>query len=193
MKCQLKTLSLAMLATAATITGCKKDKDDPVAPSLPPNEEEVITTLRLTFTSVGGGETKVFNFVDADGDGGGAPVITADTLSSDSTYSVAIEVLNESESPAEDITAEIVAEDEEHQFFFQVSGVNATISYADADGNLRPIGLLTNWAMGAAGAGTVMVTLRHEPDKGAAGVSAGDITNAGGETDIEVTFPLVVQ
>jgi len=192
MKYELKTLALALLTTSTLITGCKKD-DDQAAPAPPPNEEEVITTLRLTFTSTGGGETTVFNFVDADGEGGNAPVITADTLSSDTLYSVAIEVLNESENPVEDITAEIVAEDEEHQFFFQVSGVNATISYADADGNLRPIGLLSNWAMGDPGAGTVLVTLRHEPDKGAPGVSAGDITNAGGETDIEVTFPLVVQ
>jgi hypothetical protein len=39
----------------------------------------------------------------------------------------------------------------------------------------------------------VVVTLRHEPDKGAAGVSGGDITNAGGDTDIEVTFPVVIE
>ena len=36
---------------------------------------------------------------------------------------------------------------------------------------------------------TMTVILRHEPNKAGAGVSDGDITNAGGETDIEVTFP----
>ena len=36
---------------------------------------------------------------------------------------------------------------------------------------------------------SMTVILRHEPDKAGAGVSDGDITNAGGETDIEVTFP----
>ena len=38
------------------------------------------------------------------------------------------------------------------------------------------------------GHGQFTVTLRHEPDKSAQGVSAGDITNAGGETDIEVSL-----
>ena len=66
------------------------------------------------------------------------------------------------------------------------------VTYADADGNGRPVGLTSIWTVGAASNGTITVTLRHEPDKGAAGVSAGDITNAGGETDIEVTFPLVI-
>ncbi|HRH69780.1 MAG TPA: type 1 periplasmic binding fold superfamily protein [Flavobacteriales bacterium] len=190
---QLKVISLALLATAATITGCKKDEDDPVTPAPLPNEEEVITTLRLTFTSSGGAETKVFNFVDADGDGGGAPVITTDELSNDSIYSVAIEVLNESETPAEDITTEIADEDEDHQFFFQVSGANATVVYTDADANGNPVGLASTWTIGAASNGTVVVTLRHEPNKSAAGVSSGDITNAGGDTDIEVTFPVVIE
>ena len=35
--------------------------------------------------------------------------------------------------------------------------------------------------------------LRHEPDKSAAGVSSGDITNAGGETDIEVSFNVIIE
>jgi hypothetical protein len=35
--------------------------------------------------------------------------------------------------------------------------------------------------------------LRHLLNKNAAGVSTGDITNAGGSTDAEVTFPIVVE
>ncbi|MFN8352149.1 MAG: type 1 periplasmic binding fold superfamily protein [Flavobacteriales bacterium] len=185
---------LTMLVIAATLiaAGCKKDNDDPVSPAPPANEEELITTVRLTFQSAGNTETKHFSYVDLDGDGGGAPVIEADTLSADTGYTVTIQVLNESEVPAEDITAEIQAEEEAHQFFFQPSGANVTVAYADADGNGRPVGLASIWTVGAASNGTITVTLRHEPDKGAAGVSAGDITNAGGETDIEVTFPLVI-
>ena len=37
------------------------------------------------------------------------------------------------------------------------------------------------------------ITLRHEPAKTATGVSGGDITNAGGETDIEVVFDVTVE
>ncbi|MBK8227562.1 MAG: type 1 periplasmic binding fold superfamily protein [Flavobacteriales bacterium] len=192
MKTNLKYMAMALL-TAAAITGCKKDDDDPATPAPPPNEEELITTLRLHFHSANDVEHFHFEFTDLDGDGGNVPVIEADTLSADSIYTVTIEVLNESESPAEDITAEILAEDEDHQFFFQVSGVNATMAYNDADADGNPVGLATTWTIGAASNGSVIVTLRHEPDKGAAGVSSGDITNAGGETDIEVTFPVVIE
>ncbi len=192
MKTNLKYMTMALLAATA-ITGCKKDDDDPVAPAPAPNEEEVITTLRLHFHSAHDVEHFHFEFTDLDGDGGNAPVIEADTLSADSLYTVTVEVLNESESPAEDITAEILAEDEDHQFFFQVSGANATVVYNDADADGNPVGLATTWTIGAASNGNVIVTLRHEPDKGATGVSSGDITNAGGETDIEVTFPVVIE
>lgn len=185
---------LTMLVIAATLfaAGCKKDNDDPVSPAPPANEEELITTVRLTFQSASNVEQKQFSYVDLDGDGGAVPVIEADTLSADSTYTVTIEVLNESEDPAEDITAEILAEDEAHQFFFQPSGANVAVTYADADGNGRPVGIATTWTVGAASSGTIVVTLRHEPDKNAPGAASGDITNAGGDTDIEVTFPVVI-
>ena len=191
MKTNLKYMTMALFAAAA-ITGCKKDEDDPVAPP-PINEEELITTLRLHFHSANNVEHFHFEFSDLDGDGGNAPVIEADTLSSDSVYSVEIEVLDESGGSVDDITAEILAEDEEHQFFFPVSGANATVTYNDADADGNPVGLSTTWTVGAVSSGNVIVTLRHEPNKGAAGVSSGDITNAGGETDIEITFPVVIQ
>lgn len=192
MKINLKTMTLALCAAAA-ITSCKKKTDDPASPAPPTNEEELITTLTLHFHSANDVEHKHFEFTDLDGDGGNAPVIVADTLSSDSLYTVEIEVLNESVSPADDITAEILAEGVDHQFFFQFTGANAATAYTDADANGLPIGLNSNWTIGAASNGSVVVTLRHQPDKSAAGVSAGDITNAGGETDIEVTFPVVIE
>ena len=34
--------------------------------------------------------------------------------------------------------------------------------------------------------------LKHEPNKSAAGVAGGDVTNAGGETDAEMEFPITV-
>ena len=120
-------------------------------------------------------------------------MITADTLSHDSIYNMVIDVLNESATPADTITAEILAEDEDHQFFFQPSGATITVAYGDADADGNPVGLNTTWTIGAAGNGTVLVTLRHQPNKSASGVSIGDITNAGGDTDIEVSFPMVIE
>lgn len=193
MRTKLNYLTYALIA-AATVTACKKDDDDPVTPAPPPvNEEEVITTVRLHFHSANDVEHKHFEFSDPDGAGGAAPVISADTLSADSIYHVHMEILDESGSTVEDITAEIEEEGDVHQFFFQVSGANATVVYGDVDANGLPIGLETQWTIGAASNGSVMVTLRHEPDKTASGVSTGDITNAGGETDIEVTFPVVIE
>jgi hypothetical protein len=41
--------------------------------------------------------------------------------------------------------------------------------------------------------GSLTIILRHEPDKSAPGVSEGDIANAGGETDIQLNFELIIQ
>ena len=186
---------LLSLAVLLTFSACKPEEDDPVAPAPPPtNEEEVITTLTLTFTDPeNAGNVRVMRFSDPDGVGGTAPTITSDAIPGGRAYNVAIAVLNESVSPATNITAEILAEDEDHQFFFEVTGGAAlTMSYNDQDSNGKPIGLSTTAIVGAASTGTLKVTLRHQPDKGAANVAAGDITNAGGDTDIEVVFPVTI-
>ncbi|HEY0976626.1 MAG TPA: type 1 periplasmic binding fold superfamily protein [Flavobacteriales bacterium] len=186
-------LSAALLA-ALFLNACKKDKVDPSTPSTPPvNEEELITTLRLHLRSTGGTQDLELLFRDIDGDGGTAPVIEADALSTDTVYNVEIAVLNESVTPPDVITEEIEEEGDAHQFFFQVTGADVSTAYTDADANGQPIGINSTWTAGAASTGNVTVTLRHQPVKDAAGVSSGDITNAGGETDIEVTFPLTVQ
>ncbi|MFZ1689367.1 MAG: type 1 periplasmic binding fold superfamily protein [Flavobacteriales bacterium] len=185
--------STLLLASVLVLNGCNNDHDEVLAPPPPTNEEELITTVTLHFHSANDVEHKHFEFRDLDGDGGNPPIITADTLSADSVYEVSIEVLDESGTVAEDITAEILAEDEDHQFFFQFTNANATVAYDDADSNGNPIGLATIWTMGAASDGSLVLTLRHQPDKDGAGVDAGDITNAGGETDVEVNFPVVIE
>ncbi len=178
-------LFFLFLATALLlVTGCKKD--DPEPP-----EEEIITTLIYTLVPNNGGATATFRFLDLD-DGSG-PVITNGTLEANTTYTGSIELLNEQESPAEDITEEIMLEDEEHQFFFESGVAGLSVAYADTDGDGNPLGLTSTVTTGAAASGALKITLRHEPDKNADGVSDGNITNAGGETDIEVTFNVDVQ
>jgi hypothetical protein len=158
------------------------------------NEEELITTLILTFTDATSPDNVYeMRFIDLDGGGGNAPVITGDTLPADRTFNLAVRALDESGSTPEEITTEILAEDEEHQFFFQVTGANLTITYGDQDSNGFPIGLSNTATTGTAGSGSVLVTLRHEPLKAAAGVAAGDISAAGGDTDIAATIPVVIQ
>jgi len=176
-----------MLTTALFFTSC--GDDDPEIE----NEEEVITTLNYTLTPTAGGTAVVLSFVDLDGDGGDAPTITGGTLAANASYTGSMELLNEAESPAENITEEIEEEDEDHQFFFQTDIAGLSVAYTDQDSLMNPIGLSTTVTTGAAGSGELTVTLRHEPDKSASGVSGGDISNAGGETDIEIAFPIDVQ
>ncbi|MFT3886224.1 MAG: type 1 periplasmic binding fold superfamily protein [Flavobacteriales bacterium] len=182
---------LILLLVASAATGCKKDKEAPSTPA-PEHENEVITTVRLTFEDQGTGPDKVWQFRDIDGDGGAPGVITADTLLPNATYHATLLVLNESVSPVDTTSNEVLELGTLHQFFFQVSGANVAFAYADTDANGKPIGLHTVATTAAASSGTVKVTLRHEPDKNGANVSAGDITHAGGSTDVEVTFPAVI-
>lgn len=188
---KFKSLLLIALAGLFIFSSCKKE-DEPEDPIIP-NEEEVITTLRFTLTPDGGGEDLVFEFKDLDGDGGTDPVFILDTLAANTNYSGSLTLLNEQEDPAENITEEIEEEDEDHQFFFSTTVSDLVISYNDMDDNGDPVGLLTTVETGVANSGQLTITLRHEPDKGASGVSDGDITNAGGETDIEIIFDIEVE
>ena len=97
--------------------------------------------------------------------------------------------MNETESPAEDITEEVEEEDEEHQFIFVASGAISGVTYSDQDGDGNPVGLSFELSTGDAGSGSLQITLRHEPTKPNDGTLAG----AGGETDIAQTFNLTVE
>jgi len=176
-----------VLTTSLFFTGC--EKDDPVIV----DEPELITTVKYTLTPTGGGADIVLSFQDLDGDGGNDPIITEGTLAANQTYTGALDLLNEAESPAGSITEEIEEEDEDHQFFFQSNISDLTVAYTDQDADGNPVGLSSTLTTGAAASGSITIILRHQPSKSATGVSDGDITNAGGETDIEVTFPIDVQ
>jgi len=186
MNSNIKFLALLCMATLI-FSAC--DDDDPIIVDPP----ELITTLTYTLTPAGGGSTVVLSFQDLDGDGGASPVVSNGTLTANTTYNGSLSLLNESVTPTEVITDEIEEEADEHQFFFQSNISGLSVGYDDEDENGLPVGLENTLSTGASGSGNMTVTLRHEPDKDAAGVSGGDIDNAGGETDIEVTFAIDVQ
>ena len=183
----MKNLKLIALLVIPAIfsTSCSND-DTPV------NEEEVITTVRTTLT--GGGQVITLTSRDLDGDGPNAPVVTVSgNLVAGTTYTGSTEFLNELEDPAEDITVEVEEEGADHQVFYQLPSSIGTVTYTDTDANGRPIGLNFTLVAGTSGStGTLTVTLRHLPNKTATGVAAGDITNAGGNTDAAVTFSVAV-
>ena len=178
---------LNLLFSILFLNSCKDD--DPILE----NDEEIITTLTYTLTPTSG-DVVTLSFSDLDGNGGNAPMITGGTLQANMNYTGVLDLKNDSASPAESITAEIEAEKEDHQFFFSTNGgVDLAVSYIDQDANGNPLGLATTLNAGAISSGTLTVVLRHQPDKTASGVATGDITNAGGETDIEVTFDIEIQ
>lgn len=183
----MKNLKLIVLLVIPVLFSTSCSNDDEIV-----NEEEVITTVTTTLT--GGGQVITLTSRDLDGDGPNAPVVTVSgNLVAGTTYTGSTTFLNELESPAEDITVEVEEEGADHQVFYQLPSSIGTVTYTDTDANGRPIGLNFTLVAGTSGStGTLTVTLRHLPNKTASGVSGGDITNAGGNTDAAVTFSVAV-
>lgn len=183
-----KILALA-LVTIVSFSSCSDDDS-----STPVLEQEVITTVTATFTPTAGGTAIVLKSQDLDGDGPDAPVVTASgNFTAGASYTGAVTFLNELTNPVTNTTEEIQELSLEHQIFFQQSGLGV-FAYADKDADGHPIGLnFTYTAAAAPVTGSLIVTLRHLPNKSGVNVSTGDITNAGGSTDAEVTFPVTIQ
>ncbi len=149
-----------------------------------PNEQEVITSLKVT--AISGSDTVVFAYSDPDGNGGNSPTIDTAILASSTLYNISLELLDETKTPDDTLTNDILAEGTDHQFFFTITGADFTNNYADMDINSMPIGLLNTWTTNTLSIGTVMVTLKHQP-----GIKDGNILT--GETDIEVIFPVRIE
>ena len=181
--------NLLFVFTITAFLSCEKEKIDPEIP----NESELITTLKVVFVS-SAGDTGVFQFQDPDGDGGIAPSITNDTLKANTEYKLSYLILrDESTATPIEINTEILEEADEHQFFFiPENTLNLDFSYRDSDKNGKPLGIQFDAKAGTKSKGNLRIVLRHLPNKAAAGVSDGDISNAGGESDIEVDFQVVI-
>jgi hypothetical protein len=176
-----------VLITSLSIIGCKKDDAVPSNPA-DPNESELITTVKLIFADSAGIEpNRIFSFSDPDGDGGNAPTVF-DTiqLNSFKTYNVSILLLDESKSPADTISNEVLAEADDHMFFFFHNGSLITTTYVDVDSNGLGIGLQTKWVTSNASNGTSKVVLKHQP-------GTKDGTFNPGEVDVEIPFISIVQ
>ena len=178
----MKFLKYALLASTLIFASCTDENDTPPVV----NEEEVITTLTVTLDS--GTDQIVLQYQDLDGEGSDPAVITVSgSLSVNTVYNGSIVLLNEIEG--ENINEEIEEEDLDHQFFYTVgAGLDVATEYVDFDSAGNPLGL--NFVLNTAGAssGELTFTLRHEPNKPNSGLD-----NAGGETDMEVTFDVTVE
>ncbi len=175
---------IALFSLAIFYASCKKKVTTPPNP----NDEELITTLQINFTDSAGiepGVTAIFK--DVDGAGGNNPS-QWDTikLKANTTYLATILLLDETKSPADTISNEVMEEGADHLFCFTASNINTSIKRTDTDVNNLEIGLQTKWYNSAAGTGTVQVVLRHQP-----GVKDGTCTP--GASDVDVTFQCIIQ
>lgn len=201
---QLKKYSVvALAAVAVAITGCKKEE---VTPPAPENEVEVITDVKLIFTNVAN-SSDVVQATAQDPDGAGVQELAIQgpiTLDVNKTYRLTYEIMNNLESPGEDIGAEILAEANEHQLFYSFSNNAFTnpagdgnidtasdpVVYNDTDGNSLPLGLSTDWTTSGTtlSSGTFRARLQHQP-----GVKGPSSTANDGDTDFDLTFVLNIQ
>ena len=178
-----KTLLLA-LSLGLFLTACKKDEPSPV------EDNEIITTLRLTFTE--GANKLVYTIKDLDGDGGKPPVAEVIKLVANKTYNVTTEFLDETKTPIVNTTLEIEKESAEHLVVFQQTPATImTITRTDKDSRNFEIGLKATAKTVAAANGSLKVTLRHQPEVGGKPVKNG--TPAPGSTDFEGSFVVEVK
>ena len=197
----MKNLKKVSLYLAALLTlgfaSCKSE--DPEKE----NDGEVITDVTLKFQELNASNAlvgSVLSFKASDPQGievGKTPTIQSISLAKGKKYQMTIEVTNGIKG--EDITQEILTEAAAHQFFFlgQVFDSNIfSIQYADAGG--VALGL-KNTVTVSISPGTnnsnMRVVLRHDLNKNFPGATSPTFANfaqAGGETDLDLTFPVTL-
>ncbi|GGF45247.1 hypothetical protein GCM10011339_37140 [Echinicola rosea] len=200
----MKKLSALVLLAIASATLLSCSKDDPV----PELDQEVITDVSLTFTEVDGndgviGTAMEYNASSDEGIGLGGNVVIDDIdgLEAGKRYLVEITAFNGIAN--EDVTEEIEEEGDHHQFFFVGSaflGENGFLEYMyddeDEDGN--PIGLrgyITVDENAGSTTGMLNLVLRHDLDKdfeGANNPSWENFVQAGGESDLDIDFDVIL-
>ena len=192
----IRLLTKGLLVSSLIFFGMGCDEDNPSDPG--GHEEELITTVRVKLTPQGGGAAIEVTWKDLDGEGGNNPTIDNLTLQAGTTYTGEVTLLNEEETPAENVNEEIEREADEHQFFYKVTGavsggVTGEITdkesdYASHTGTL-PVGLKFKVTVtaGTTGSGVFNIALSHYDDSPKNGTDRSD------ETDIDVDFPLTIQ
>lgn len=181
-----KSLLLLLLAVFV-LTNCKDKADDPK----PDDDNELITTVKLTFAKAG--TTTPSTFLYQNPTGGSTPTkFDQIMLDKNSTYTLSIELLDESKSPVVDITEEVEEKSDEHLFVFTPTpgtGLLA-VTITDKDANNLPIGLESTVVTGTTATGKLRIQLRHQPPLN--GVRAKNGTATPGSDDVNLEFSVML-
>ena len=194
---------LLSLFSLLIFTACEDDDATPAEE----NEEEVITDVKLIFTptnTLSGLATVEATAQDPDGEGVQELQVSGSIdLAVNASYTLTYEIMNNLETPGEDIGEEILEEGAEHQIFYSftdgaftsptgngnIDNASDPVNYNDSDSNGNPIGLSTAWTTGGAlSSGSFTVRLQHQPD-----LKTSTSTANTGDTDFELTFVLNIQ
>jgi hypothetical protein len=183
MKSIIKSILMGIMAVAI-IVGCKKDEPAPV------EDNENLTTLKLKFTE--SGTTSTFTFRDLDGAGGNAPTIDKISLKPNKTYTMVVEILDESKTPSSIISDAIYEERDQHLFEYVATPATIlTVITTDKDTRGLPLGLIANVKTTTAGTGKLKVVLHHQPP--VSGKIVKDGTFGIGSIDFDGTFDVEVK
>ncbi len=207
---KINYLGLLAVGVLLAISSCKKASE--VAPDV---DNEAITTVRLKLTNnanpadiVVGVWEQLTPTNPATIDISGANL----RLRANAVYSGELEILDKTQKPTADISADIAGDEAvEHLLFYQptpVSSLNVSnttpdipntptvaagspvlnlrIARTDRDKNSLQLGLKTTFTTGAASTGKLKVVLRHQPDtkNGTYGV---------GSSDFDIDFMVTIQ
>lgn len=181
----LRNIFISLLSMFV-VAACNKTKVE--APQ--PEEQELITTVRLNISNTEG-FNKSFSYHVENGFETPTPgLVVKDSLILDTNgiYSVDLQLLNEKQNPAQNVTSEVIAEKDEHLFLYESTPAEGAGSIIVRDGSIdnagKPFNQTVKFVTSGAGNGTLTITLKHQPTDKAAKTTK----DAGGETDMQAVF-----
>lgn len=189
----MKTIKLLaiLFISVLTFNACSDDHDD--HDDHDHDHEDEITQLIYTLTNTNNANDVVtITFTDEDGEGGadGTPEVSG-PLTANATYIGVLKLMNLEEN--EDVGAEIAEDDaEDHEIFYITNIAGLNFETTDLDANSNKLGFNTNVTTGAAGTGSLTISVVHEGKKPNDGSLDDALSNAG-TTDIEQSFNIEVQ
>lgn len=179
-----KNAFLFFLLAAGTMA-CRQKEKNPTSNQ----ENEFITTVLLHVTPTGGSMVMA-QWKDLTPDDAAARTIDTLRLSASTSYTGLIEFFDDSKSPVRDHTYDIKSEAADHLLIYQplapLTSDNLIVTRTDKDQNNREVGLRYTLQTGVAGTGSLRIILKHQP-----GVKDG--TDAPGDTDVDVSFPVKIR
>lgn len=190
MKLNRIIIAATLIASTALLwTSCKKEEQN-VAP--PDPENEVITTVRIVATNNADiTDTWTATWKDLTPSDGNPDTTNATLkLKKDAVYTVSVLFLDETKTPAGDITAEVSERSNYHLICYEPSaGLNLSVVRTDKDNNspALELGLKSRFTTGAVSSGKLNVALHHQPS----GKNGTDCSI--GSTDADVNFTVKIE